>query len=135
MERINISSGTKWEKEVGYSRAVKTGNMIFVSGTTSVNEKGEIHGLGNAYEQAKFIFKKIESSLKETGASLKDVVRTRMYVVDIQIWEDVGRAHGEVFGKIKPAATLVQVTSLIEPDLLVEIEADAVINNQGQNID
>ncbi len=130
MERINISSGTRWENEVGYSRAVKMGNMIFVSGTTSVNGKGEIYGLGNAYEQAKFIFRKIETSLEEAGASLKDVVRTRMYVVDIQIWEEVGRAHGEVFGDIKPSATLVQVNSLVEPDLLVEIEADAVINNQ-----
>ena len=127
MERINISSGTKWENTIGYSRSVKVGNFIFVSGTTAVDGKGDIVGLGNAYKQTKFIFEKIERSLAEVGAGLEDVVRTRMFVVDINLWEEVGKAHGEIFKQIKPAATLMQVNSLIEPDLLVEIEVDAVI--------
>jgi len=128
MERININSGTRWESEVGYSRAVRSGNMVFVSGTTSVDDAGNVVGLGNAYEQTKFILRKIEAALNEAGASMNDIVRTRMYVVDVNIWEEVGRAHGEFFKEIKPASTLVEVSSLIEPDLLVEIEAEAVIN-------
>ena len=118
-----------WEKEVGYSRAVKAGNMVFVSGTTSVDNSGKIVGLGNVYEQAKFIFSKIENSLTEAGAGLPDVVRTRMYVVDITLWPDAAKAHAEFFRDVKPAATMVQVSSLIEPDLLIEIEVDAVITN------
>lgn len=127
MERININSGTRWENEVGYSRAVKVGNMVYVSGTTAVNEQGNVIGLGNAYEQTKFILEKMEKALNKAGSNLEDVVRTRIYVVDISIWDEVGRAHGEVFGNIKPASTLVEVSSLIEPDLLVEIEVDAII--------
>jgi enamine deaminase RidA (YjgF/YER057c/UK114 family) len=118
-----------WEKEVGYSRAVKVGNNVFVSGTVAVDEAGNIVGLGNAYEQSKFIFDKIEKSLIEAGAGLPDVVRTRMYVVDINLWKELAKAHSEYFSTIKPAATMVEVSSLIEPDLLVEIEVDAVITN------
>ena len=127
-KRINIPAKTIWEDKVAYSRAVKIGNVIEVSGTAAVNV-GEIVGKGNAYEQTKFVIQKIEKALKEAGASLKDVIRTRIYVTDISKWEEIGRAHGEFFREIKPATTMVEVKALIDPDLLVEIEATAVVGN------
>lgn len=126
-QRHNISSGTRWEAFAGYSRAVRVGNWVEVAGTTAVDAAGQRVGGEDPYEQARFIFSKIEAALKEAGAGLADVVRTRMYVTDIRQWEAVARAHGEVFGEIRPAATLVQVGALIEPGLLVEIEASAFV--------
>ena len=122
-----ISSGTIWEKKYGYSRAVVAGNQVFVAGTTAVDEHGTVMGPNDPYAQAAFIYRKIERALGEAGASLKDVVRVRTFVTGIARWEDVARAQGEVFGEIRPAATLVAVTALVQPDLLVEIEVDAVI--------
>ncbi len=127
MSKQLISSGTKWEKKFGYSRAVKTGNMVFVAGTTAVDENGNMIGLNDPYTQAVFIYKKIEKALHEAGAEMKHIVRVRTYVTEISRWEEVARAQGEVFADIRPAATLVEVSSLVEPQLLVEIEADAVI--------
>ena len=126
--RKNISSGTKWETIVGYSRAVRVGNVIEVSGTTAV-DGDTIVGKDDAYEQAKFIFRKIEKALKEAGAEMSDVTRTRMYVTDIDLqWEQVAKAHAEFFSEIKPVTTMVEVNKLINPDLLVEIEVTAVVN-------
>jgi enamine deaminase RidA (YjgF/YER057c/UK114 family) len=127
--RTNISSGTKWEAFAGYSRAVRVGDRVEVAGTTAINAAGDLVGAGSPYEQARFIFTKIEKALAEAGATLADVVRTRMFVTDISRWEEVARAHGEVFGDIRPVATLVAVSSLVEPDLLVEIEVSAVVSN------
>jgi enamine deaminase RidA (YjgF/YER057c/UK114 family) len=127
MTRRNISSGSAWEKTVGYSRAVRVGSLIEVAGTTAIDERGEVVGRGDPYLQAKFIFEKIGRALAEAGAGFENVIRTRMFVTDISCWEDVGRAHGEVFAAIRPAATLVQVASLVRDDLLVEIEATAVV--------
>jgi enamine deaminase RidA (YjgF/YER057c/UK114 family) len=129
-QRINISSGAKWEDIVGYSRAVRIGNIVEVAGTTAVDENGQVVGGNDPYEQAKFALGKIERALKEAGASLKDVVRTRMFVKDIRQWEEIGRAHGEFFREIKPAATMVEVKALISPELLVEIEATAIVAGQ-----
>jgi enamine deaminase RidA (YjgF/YER057c/UK114 family) len=126
--RQNIGSGTIWEQKFGYSRAVRIGNQVFVAGTTAVDEQNNLVGGADLYAQASFIWKKIERALAEAGATLKDVVRIRTFVIDISRWEDAARAQGEVFHDIRPAATLVQVTALVRPDLLVEIEADAVIS-------
>jgi enamine deaminase RidA (YjgF/YER057c/UK114 family) len=126
-ERLNISSGAKWEDIVGYSRAVRVGNVVEVAGTAAVDENGQVVGGNDPYEQTLFILSKIEKALKQAGAALTDVVRTRIFVTDIGQWEKVGRAHGMYFKEIKPAATMVEVKALIGPELLVEIEATAVL--------
>lgn len=128
--RINISSGAKWEDIVGYSRAVRIGNVIEVAGTTAVGADGSVIGPGDPYLQTKFILSKIEKALNEAGAAMSDVIRTRMYVTDISAWEEIGRAHGEFFRAVRPAATMVEVSALISPDLLVEIEVTAVLPGQ-----
>ena len=126
-DRELVSSGTPWEMVVGYSRAVRVGNLVFVSGTTASDESGQTLAVGNAYQQTRLILEKIETTLISLGASLQDVVRTRMFVTDISHWEEIGKAHGEVFGDIRPAATLGEVSRLVNPDHLVEIEVDAVL--------
>ena len=128
MSRTNYSSGATWEDIVGYSRAVKMGNIIEVTGTVAVDANNDVVGINDAYLQTKFILQKIEKVLQQAGASLSDVVRTRMFVTDISRWEDYGRAHGEVFRQIKPCTTMVEVSRLIAPEFLIEIEATAILS-------
>ena len=128
--RINVSSGVKWEDIIGYSRAVRIGNVIEVAGTTAVDEAGDLVGADNPYEQTKFIITKIEKALMTAGATLKDIVRTRIFTTDISRWEEIGRAHGEVFREIKPASTMVEVKALINPAMLVEIEATVILQEK-----
>ena len=125
--RTNYPSGAKWEDFIGYSRAVKVGNVIEVTGTVAVDDNGSLVGPGDPYEQTKFIISKIEKVLERAGASLKDVVRTRIFVTDITRWKDFGKAHGEVFKEIRPCTTMVEIGALIGPEFLVEIEATAII--------
>jgi enamine deaminase RidA (YjgF/YER057c/UK114 family) len=130
MARINYSSGAKWEAIVGYSRAVKVGNIIEVTGTVAVDDESRLQGGDSAYAQTHFILEKIAAVLEKAGAGMKDVVRTRMFVTDISRWEEFGKAHGEFFGEIRPCTTMVEVSKLIAPEYLIEIEATAIIQNQ-----
>jgi enamine deaminase RidA (YjgF/YER057c/UK114 family) len=127
MERKSFSTGSRWEKEIGYSRALRVGQFAFVSGTTATNSEGKVEGIDNPYVQTKFILEKIKGALKEVGAELKDVVRTRIYLTNITHWQEVGKAHGEFFSGIDPTTAILEISKLISPEHLVEIEVDAIL--------
>ncbi|MDF0680921.1 MAG: RidA family protein [Candidatus Nitrosocosmicus sp.] len=131
--RQNISTGSTWESEVGYSRLVKSGHLIFVSGTTSVDEEGNIVGLGDSYEQTKYVIQKIHMVLRKVNANLSDITRTRIFTTRIDDWRHIGRAHAEYFKEIRPVTTMIEVKRLIQPELLVEIEVDAVLTETDNN--
>ncbi len=128
MGRLRIASGAPWESIVGYSRALRVENNIYVSGTTAINEKGQVLAVGDAYEQTRIALRRIEQALAEAGGQMTDIVRTRMFVTDMNCWEEIGRAHGEFFAAIRPATSMLEVSRLIDPAMLVEIEADAIVD-------